>query len=81
MNELVLIKHNEPVTTSIIVAKETKNQHNGIVQLIRKYASEFSKFGLLHFKCIGQKGKKGYKTWYELNEPQATLLMSFRKLS
>lgn len=77
MNELVLIKHNEPVTTSIIIAKETKNQHKGIVQLIRKYTTEFSKFGLLHFKCTGQKGKKGYKTWYELNEPQATLLMSF----
>lgn len=34
MNELVFLENNQPVTTSLIVAEGTGNQHESVIRII-----------------------------------------------
>lgn len=47
MSDLVLLHHDEPVTTSLALAACTDNEHDSVMLLIRKYADELREFGEL----------------------------------
>ncbi|SHO46817.1 Rha family transcriptional regulator [Anaerocolumna xylanovorans] len=77
MNDLVILKGKEVFTDSWIIAKGTNNQHESIVALIIKYKSDFEDFGSIEFTDF-KSGKRGRPTKiYQLNEPQATLLITY----
>ena len=45
MNELVFLKNNQPVTTSLIVAGGTHNEHKSIIRLINEHKTHFERWG------------------------------------
>lgn len=74
-------KNDEPFTTSSVIAECTGVQHHTITRLIQQHEQDFEEFGLLRFqidavKAEGYRGTKYTKT-YQLNEQQATLLMTY----
>ena len=86
MNELVFLEPNkidsEPFTTSDIVAQMTGNHYRSVQRIIEKQIVRLETFGVMRFEItLPPKGSKGGrpKKIYRLNEPQATLLITFLK--
>lgn len=79
MNELVRIKGNDVFTDSIIIANETGNEHESIVKNLKKYLSDFTELGEVRFTDLKSGNPLGGRPTrvYELNEPQATLLITY----
>lgn len=78
--ELVKTKKNEIFTDSLVIANGTNNQHHIVTRLIRNYETQFNSLGKLGFKI--QPSLSGQKIKiYELNEPQATFLMTLLRNS
>ena len=50
MSDLVLLHHNEPMTTSLAVAACTENEHDSVILLVRKYINELEEFGAVNFQ-------------------------------
>lgn len=78
--ELVLLHHNEPMTTSLAIAEGTENSHKSVIQLVRKYVEDLQEFGSLAFEMRvmrqdGRGGEQGEVAF--LNEQQATLLITY----
>lgn len=83
MNDLVYLKADEVFTDSLVIANATDNSHHAISQIIRKHKTRLEKFGKLqfsHLKCQNPNGGRPASI-YLLNEPQATLLITFLKNS
>lgn len=77
MNELVKIVGQDIFTDSMVIAQGTGNEHESVVALIKKYEIKFMKLGNFEFTDL-KSGKRGRPTRiYLLNEPQATLLITF----
>lgn len=79
MDELVIVKNDEAFTNSMIIATETENQHKSIIRLINTHIERLERFGKVRFsdlKSTNSKGGRPTKICY-LNEPQATLLITF----
>lgn len=67
------------LTTSLAIAEGTDNDHASVILLIRKYVEDLREFGLVDFKSESTGGRP---TEYALlNEPQATLLMTYMRNS
>ncbi len=66
-----------------VIADLTNNKHKSIQDLITKNESDFREFGTLRFKIAGvvNNGKGEQPKDFELNEPQATLLMTYLRNS
>lgn len=79
MNELVYLKNNDAFTDSIVIAEATSNQHNSVMRLIKSQRERFEKFGNIEFMDLKSKNPKGGRPikYCQLNEPQATLLISY----
>lgn len=81
MNDLVFLEPNkidsEPFTTSDIIAECAQVQHHAIQQLIARYESDLKEFGGLAFEM--RTVKTNLTKVYHLNEPQATLILTFLK--
>lgn len=79
MNELVYLKNNDAFTDSIVIAEATNNQHNSVMRLIKSQRERFEKFGNIEFMDLKSKNPKGGRPikYCQLNEPQATLLISY----
>jgi phage regulator Rha-like protein len=79
-NNVVHVAHGKPFTTSLVIAEQCGLDHaNSVIRLIRKYETDLKEFGLLVFQIQAkQKGKRGGgdKTYAELNEDQATYLIT-----
>jgi phage regulator Rha-like protein len=75
MSELVLLHHNEPMTTSLAIAEGTQNTHESIIKLVRKYVEDLQEFGTFGFEI--QKSGGRHTEFAYLNEPQATLLITY----
>ena len=70
-------KHGEPFTTSDIIAKGTRNSYRSVQRLIEFHKKALETFGIMRFE-ITLSGKRGRpKKVYSMNEPQATLLVTF----
>ena len=83
MNDLVFLESAkldaEPFTTSDIIAEYTKNSYRSVQRIIEKQMSRLEKFGIMRFE-ITLSGKAGRpQKVYQLNEAQATLLITFLK--
>lgn len=76
MYELVEVRRNEVFTNSKVIAEGTNNKHHSITAIIQKYESDFEEFGKVRFKMEPLPSGQSEKV-YELNEEQATLLMTY----
>lgn len=81
MNELVFLKSNQPVTTSLIIAVNTKNQHESIVRLVNEHKERFERWGQIYFSDLKSGNKNGDLRGRPtkvaiLNERQATFLIT-----
>ena len=77
MNDLVFCEKKEVFTDSMVIANETGNQHESVVRLISNNIDRMRRFGEINFTDL-KSGKRGSPTRiYKLNEPQATLLITF----
>ena len=93
MDNLVILKGNDVFTNSWVIAEGTGNSHRAIKSIVNKYSDDFKEFGKLSYhskwfenekqKKIFSDNSKGVsreKTKIEvilLNEPQATLLITY----
>ena len=78
MNELVFLKGKEPVTTSLIIAEKTGNEHKSIIRLITEHKAHFERWGTVRFsdlKSTNPLGGRPTKVAF-LNEQQATFLIT-----
>lgn len=78
MKDLVFLKSNQPVTTSLIIADGTGNQHESIIRLINEHKAHFERWGQVRFsdlKSGNSQGGRPTKVAY-LNEQQATFLIT-----
>ena len=84
MNNIVEVYENELRVSHRVIAEQTNNQVVSVQNLITGNIKELEEFGHLHFKNETVKNTAGAvneaKTYY-LNEPQATLLMTFMRNS
>lgn len=81
MGEIVYLRDDDAFTDTLIIAESTDNKHHAIMQMVRKHQERLEKFGKIrfrHLKCENSKGGRPIEYCY-LNEPQATLLISFLK--
>lgn len=74
MKNLVLLKNNEPLTTSLIIARELKRTHKSIVNLIKQYRKDFEEMGKIgEFQMSQRNGNNAI--YYYLNEQHLTFLI------
>ncbi|MBW2187562.1 MAG: Rha family transcriptional regulator [Deltaproteobacteria bacterium] len=82
--ELVFLRESEPKTTTLAISDGTDNEHKSVLQLVRNYIDDLSEFGLVAFemrpRSAGQHGG-GDVEYAILNEPQATLLLTYMRNS
>lgn len=83
MTELVLLHHNEPMTTSLAIAEGVQLQHKNVIELIRKHIEPLSNFGRVAFETrpFETDGGNQWRDVAYLNEPQSTLLITFMRNS
>lgn len=79
---LVLVSRDgEPVTTSLVMAEGTKNEHRAVLQLIRGNIADFEEFGRVAFEMqpFVTAGGTQRREVAVLNEQQATLLVTYMR--
>lgn len=83
MTKIVSLHHNEPMTTSLAIAEGTENTHDAIMKMVRKYVESLQEFGRVGFEIEPFETAGGVQTREIafLNEPQATLLITFLRNS
>lgn len=78
MSELVLMHHNEPMTTSEAIAQGVGMEHKTIIQLLRKYLADLSEWGEVAFQMrLNPQGSPTEYAW--LNEGQSMFLMTLMR--
>ena len=78
MKKLVFLKNDTPLTTSLVIAEGTENEHRSIIRLIQTYEKQFKRWGKVRFmdlKSTNPEGGRPTKVAL-LNEPQATFLIT-----
>ncbi len=66
-------------TTTLIIAKGTGVEHASVIKLVRTYLTDLEEFGRVDFKSTRQE-RGGFPIEYaDLNEPQATLLLTYMR--
>ncbi len=80
MNEIIEIKDQHPVVSHRVVAEHSQVKQRSVRLLIDKHIDDFEEFGQVSFEMTtvrnGVGAENELKTYY-LNEPQATLLMTY----
>lgn len=85
MDNLVFLEPNkigaEPFTTSDVIAQWTGNSYRSVQRITEKQIKALETFGRVRFEITPFKTRGGVqnKKIYHLNEPQATLLITFLK--
>jgi phage regulator Rha-like protein len=77
----VIIVNNEPVVSSLIIAKATNTDHNSVQKLIKGHKLDLEQFGVYRLDVDKPKGKNGGRPQeiFYLNESQTSLLLTFMK--
>lgn len=57
MKDLVFLKGSQPVTTSLIIADGTGNQHESIMRLINEHKERFERWGKIYFSDLKSTNK------------------------
>lgn len=76
------IVNNKPVVSTLVIAENIDKPNKTIVQLINNNIEDFLEFqdqeiSNFEVKEIGVNGKTGYARYYNLNEQQSTLLITY----
>lgn len=79
MSELVLLHHNEPMTTSLAIAEGVQMDHSSVIKLVRKYVDNLQEFGTFGFEIQKSGGRHTEIAW--LNEGQSIFLMTLMRNS
>ena len=78
--ELIILKNNEPMTTSLNISQGIGIEHRAILQLIKKYKDrKIFQSSAFEMQKISTKGRKGEV--YFLNEGQSMFLITLMKNS
>lgn len=80
MNQLVTMKGDSVFTDSLVIAEGTKNKHQNVKELIKKYENDLSDFGTLSVLNVESTGGRP-EQFYQLNEEQATFLITLLRNS
>ncbi len=75
MDELVIVKHDEAYTNSIIIANGTGYEHHTITRKIRDNMTDFEELGKVGYHNQPLESGQNQKIFF-LNEPQATYLIT-----
>jgi len=67
----------QAITTSLIIAEGTQNEHASVIKLVRQYASDLEEFGTLRFE-IQKSGGRPTEFAY-LDERQSSFLLTLMK--
>jgi phage regulator Rha-like protein len=79
---IVEIIENEAMISHRVIAKNTDNLEVSVQNLINKHMAKLELFGKVHFQneaITNSKNKINEEKTYYLNEPQATLLLTFMR--
>ena len=78
-SELVIEKKGQVFTDSMIIAKQSENQHKSVVRLIKNNLEDLEEYGKIQFSDLkSTNSKRGRPTRvYFLNERQSTLLLTY----
>ncbi len=79
MTDLVILSGDTAVTSTLTIADNTDSDHASVIKLVRGYAADLAEFGLLDFKSQSSGGRP--TEYAELNEQQATLLLTYMRNS
>lgn len=81
MNEIVIIKDGNAVTTTTAIAEGTENEHRAVLKLLRDHLTDFEEFGRVAFEVqpFDTAGGVQQREVAILNEHQATLLIAFMR--
>lgn len=82
MNNLLQIKENQPTVSTITIANEIDKPNKNLVQLIKNNIDDFKELTIgeisnFDVQIKGEKFQNGYATYYNLNEQQYSLLMTY----
>jgi anti-repressor protein len=82
-NELVTMIDGKAVTTSLVIAKGTENEHASVIKLVRTYQSDLEEFGRVGFQIepFETAGGTQQREVATLNEQQSTLLLTYMRNS
>ncbi|MDT3530259.1 phage regulatory protein/antirepressor Ant [Stenotrophomonas pavanii] len=84
MTGIVVLSGGTAVTTTLAISEGTGTQHKNVLELVRSYRADLEEFGLVAFetrpRSPGQHGG-GSTDYAELNEQQATLLLTYMRNS
>ncbi|WP_313425949.1 phage regulatory protein/antirepressor Ant [Stenotrophomonas rhizophila] len=84
MTDLVTLSGDTVVTTTLAIAEGTQTQHKNVLELARTYRADLEEFGMVAFgtrpRLPGQHGG-GSTEYADLNEQQATLLLTYMRNS
>lgn len=83
MPEIVIERAGELVTTSLAIAEGTEVEHASVIKLVRKYLEDLEEFGRVGFEIrpFETAGGTQRQEIAFLNEPQATLLLTYMRNS
>lgn len=80
MSKFIVEYNGTPSVSHTIIAQNTDNEVSSVKRLIDNHLSDFEEFGVLGFKIVKplntELGGRPSKIYY-LNEPQATLLLTY----
>ncbi|EKT4477446.1 Rha family transcriptional regulator [Pseudomonas putida] len=78
---IVIIKDGAAVASTAAIAAGTENEHASVIALVRKYQADFEEFGRVRFEIEPFETAGGMQSREValLDEPQATLLLTFMR--
>lgn len=80
MSKFIVEYGGTPSVSHTVIAQNTDNEASSVKRLIENHLSDFEEFGVLGFKIVkplnAELGGRPSKIYY-LNEPQATLLLTY----
>jgi phage regulator Rha-like protein len=81
MTSNVIFRNGEAVTTTINIATGTENDHASVIKLVRTYQADLEEFGRVGFEIqpFDTAGGTQQREIAILNEPQATLLLTYMR--
>lgn len=80
MGDLVRMERTGDVTTSSeVIARGTETDHRAVIQLIRQNIDDLNEIGNCAFEMRNQKGAGRPTEYAVLNEPAATLLLTYMR--
>lgn len=72
--DLVHVNHGKPFTDTLVIAENCKMTHEAVMKNIRRFKNDFEELGT--FRLVVQKSKGRPTEYAELNEDQATYLIT-----